>query len=367
MLGSADEKPQGDDVFIVDVDVHLHETPAALAPYCDKPWRRALENQGDSPAAYMAPPYTPLDAPFPDDLPYRKCLTRQEMREGLDMLGVDVGILFPDNLLRLAMLPDPGYATALARAYNAWMVDQWCSQDSTLKGALMTAPQDPAATAGEIEKYAGVHGVVALYLPCAGLDPLYGNRVYDPMYAAAEAAGLPVLLHSVECVFPVFPFQLQGYETSLARHAFSHPLAMMANMLSMINTGVMVRFPRLKIAFLEGGVSWVPFMMYRLDKEFTERRRELPFLDERPSAYIKRFYYATQPIEEPDSMRDLVTVINLFGGEDTVMYASDWPHHDFDHPSKVLQAPFSAEAKRKIMGENATRFFNLQPAASPSA
>jgi predicted TIM-barrel fold metal-dependent hydrolase len=348
------------DMLIVDVDVHLHETPAALAPYCDKPWRRALESQGDSPTAYMAPPYTPLDAPFPDDLPYRKCLTREQMREGLDMLGVHIGILFPDNLLRIAMLPDPKYAVALARAYNAWMLDCWCSRDSTLKGALMAAPQDPQATAREIERYAKDSGIVAVYLPAAGVAPLYGNRMYDPIYQAAQGAGLPVLLHSVEAVFPVFPFQLQTYETSLARHAFSHPLAMMANMLSLINTGVMVRYPHLKIAFVEGGVSWVPFMMYRLDKEYTERRREVPFLQERPSAYIRRFYYGTQPIEEPEPMRDLVTVFKLFGGEDTVMFASDWPHHDFDHPTKVLQAPFSPEAKRKIMGENAVRFFNLK-------
>ncbi|MGQ0602929.1 MAG: amidohydrolase family protein [Anaerolineales bacterium] len=348
------------DMLIVDIDVHLHESPAELAPYCEKPWRRALESQTGAAKPYMAPPYTPLDAPFPDDVAYRECTTPEQMRAGLDKLGVDIGVLFPDNLLRIAMLPDRAYAAALMRAYNSWMLDRWCARDSSLKGALMIAPQDPQASAREIERYANESNIAGIYLPTAGLDPLYGNRVYDPLWQAAQDAGLPVLLHSVECVFPVFPFQLQGYETSLARHAFSHPLAMMANMLSIINTGMMVRFPQLKIAFTEGGVSWVPFMMYRLDKEYTERRREVPFLQERPSAYIRRFYYATQPIEEPETMRDLVTVFQLFGGEDNVMFASDWPHHDFDHPSKILQAPFSPEAKRKIMGENAVRFFNLK-------
>lgn len=360
---SQDQTPSSDeDLLIVDIDVHLHETPGELAPYCEKPWRRALETQIDVPKPFMAPPYTPLDPPFPEDLVYREVKTPEQMREDLDQLGIDIGLLFPDNLLRIAMLPDPHYAAAIARAYNAWMLDRWLSRDTTLKGALMAAPQDPVATAQEIERYAKEPGIVAIYLPAAGVDPLYGNRVYDPIYQAAQDADLPVLLHSVEAVFPTFPFQLQKYETSLARHAFSHPLAMMANMLSIINTGAMVRFPRLKIAFVEAGVSWVPFMMYRLDKEFIERRREVPFLQERPSAYIRRFYYGTQPIEEPEPMRDLVTIFQLFGGEDNVMFASDWPHHDFDHPSKILQAPFSLEAKRKIMGENAVRFFNLRDA-----
>jgi hypothetical protein len=40
------------------------------------------------------------------------------------------------------------------------------------------------------------------------------------------------------------------------------------------------------------------------------------------------------------------------------MFASDWPHHDFDHPSKVLQIPVSDEVRRKIMGQNAMRLLN---------
>jgi predicted TIM-barrel fold metal-dependent hydrolase len=359
--GSAQDKG----MLVVDVDVHLHELPKALAPYCEMPWRRALECLEDIvPDRYLdLPGFSPsleLDAPFPDGLALRIAESPEQMREGLDMLGIDIAILFPDHLLKLAMLPDMNYATALARAYNRWMVDHWLVYGKGLKGALVAAPQNPEATAHEIESYAREPNVVAVYLPAAGVDPLYGNRCYDPIYQAAQDANMPVLLHSVEAVFPVFPFQLQKYETSLARHAIAHPFAMMANMISLLNTGVPVRFPRLKIAFVEGGVSWVPFMMYRLDKEYTERRREVPFLQDRPSTYIKRFHYGTQPIEEPERMRDLVSLFQLYGGEDNTMFASDWPHHDFDHPTKVLQAPFSEEAKRKIMGQNAVRFFNLE-------
>jgi hypothetical protein len=223
----------------------------------------------------------------------------------------------------------------------------------------MVAPQDPEASARDIEKYAKASHISAVYLPACGVDPLYGHRIYDPIYQAAQDADLPVLLHAVEAIFPVFPFNFQKFETALARHSISHPFSMMTNLISMVNTGVMVRFPRLQIAFVEAGVSWVPFVMYRLDKEYTERRREVPFLSERPSAYIKRFYYGTQPIEEPEAMADLVALFRLFDGENNVLFASDWPHHDFDHPRKVLQAPFSPEAKRKIMGENAVRLFKL--------
>jgi uncharacterized protein len=170
---------------------------------------------------------------------------------------------------------------------------------------------------------------------------------------------LPVLLHSVTVIHPVFPWQIQGFDTEMARHTIAHPFAVMANLVSMITTGVPVRFPDLQIAFIEAGVSWVPFIMNRLDKEYIERRREVPFLEQRPSHYIRKFYFGTQPVEEPENPEDLVTLIKLYGGEETTMFASDWPHHDFDHPRKVFQLPMSAEGRRKIMGENAMRFFKI--------
>ena len=70
-------------------------------------------------------------------------------------------------------------------------------------------------------------------------------------------------------------------------------------------------------------------------------------------------YFATQPVEEPENLRDLVTMMELYEGEDNTIFASDWPHHDFDHPSKVHQVPFTNEVRCKVFGENALRLFNI--------
>lgn len=133
----------------------------------------------------------------------------------------------------------------------------------------------------------------------------------------------------------------------------------MANIVHMITNGVPVRYPDLRIAVTEAGISWVPFLMNRLDKEYTERRREVPFLQERPSHYLKQIYVSTQPVEEPENMKDMATIIDLYDGEDHTIFASDWPHHDFDHPMKVQQIPLSNEARRNIFGENSLRLFNI--------
>lgn len=343
-------------IRIVDADVHIQEDPQAWAPYCDMPWRKSLEQQEEILGLTLGPR---LDPSFPGEIARRDVFTAAQMREELDQLGIDIAVLFPNYMLALSMLPNRDFAAALARAYNAWLIDNWLRDDNGLKGAIAAAPQDPADAARQIERYGRERNVVAVFLPCAGVHPYYGDRSYDPIYDTAQSLGLPVILHSVAVIHPVFPFNLNEFDTTLARHTLAHPLSIFANLVSLITGGVPVRFPNLKIAFSEAGISWVPFLMWRLDKEYTQRRRDIPYLQDKPSTYIQRFHFCTQPIEEPDDPRQLVDLMRMFGGEDNVMFASDWPHPDFDHPSKVLQLPLSVEGKQKIMGENAVRFFNL--------
>jgi predicted TIM-barrel fold metal-dependent hydrolase len=353
------------DIFVVDADVHLHEDPAELAEYADPPWDTALreiakveERYLDLPAMspraeYRIPCPGATNRPPVDPSP-------DAMRRELDDLHVNVAILFPDHLLSLAMVREPAFAVALARSYNDWLADRWLRREPTLKGSIVIPPQDPAAGAAEIRKHAGNPSYVCAYLPGAGLKLLYGHELYDPVYEAAQEAGLPIVIHSVEAIFPVFPFQLEQFRTAMAVHALAHPLSMVANCVSMLETGVPVRFPDLRIGFMEAGTGWVPFVANRLDKEYIERRREVPILQERPSHYMRRFFYGTQPIEEPEERTDLVKHFELFDGENQAMFASDWPHHDFDHTQFVFGLPFSREARRKIMGLNAARFFGLE-------
>ena len=353
--------------LVVDMDVHVNETPDDLIPYCELPWRKILEGLKGVPYRYLdipffAPNYTSIFPSFPDSGgDRRKTVTSvPQMRQDLDDLGVDIAVIFPDALLTLAAIRQDEYAVALARAYNCWLADKWLSEDNGLLGAVIAPHQNPTAAAEEIRKYAGHKFIKAVYLPTSCVEPLYGHRRYDPVYEAAQETNLPVVLHSVTAVHPNFPFNLHGFNTNFAAHALAHPFSLVANLVSMIETAVPARFPNLRIAFTEAGISWVPWIMMRLDKEYAERRRDVPLLKDRPSSYIRRMFFATQPIEEPEHLQDMATVMSLFGGENSVMFASDWPHHDFDHPSKVLQIPVAEEVRRKIMGGNAMRLLNLK-------
>ena len=351
-------------LYVVDADVHVHEDPAELAEYAEPPWDVALREIAKVEERYLdlpaISPRAEFRIPWPGGSNRPQTVTSPAaMRRELDQLHVDAAVLFPDHLLSLAMVRDPGFAVGLARAYNDWLADRWLRHEPTLLGSVVIPPQSPAAGAAEIRKHADNPSYVCAYLPASGLKTLYGHEQYDPVFDAAQETGLPIAIHSVEAVYPVFPFQLEQFRTALAVHSLAHPLAMVANLVSMLETGVPVRFPDLGIAFMEAGTGWVPWIANRLDKEYVERRREVPLLQERPSTYMRRFFYGTQPIEEPQTRTDIVKLFELFDGENTAMFASDWPHHDFDHTQFVFGLPFSPEARRKIMGLNAARFFEL--------
>jgi uncharacterized protein len=350
---------------ITDCDVHIHESAEQLEEYCELPWRQSLSVAKELPERYLdIPGLSPggggLEPLWPSTQKRElKVHTPEKLRKDLDELGIERAILFPDHLLKLALFPNADYAMALARAYNKWITKKWMGNNG-MYGAICTAPQDPEGSAEEIRRYGGKNQMVCAYLPAAGVSTLYGDKVYDPLYEAAEKVGVPVALHSVGVVHPVFPFQLQQFPNEIGRHAIAHPIAMAANAIHMITTGVQVRYPKLKIFYAEGALAWVPWVMMRLDKEYFEYRRQVPFLKERPSHYLKKAYFGTQPIEEPERPSDYMKLLELIGNFESVLFASDWPHHDFDHPRKLLSYPIPEEIKRDIMGRNADRLFNIQ-------
>lgn len=353
-----------DDVPIVDLDVHLLEDLDQVASYCDQPYRRIIEER------QPIPPFggnARLFPNFPGQWDPRRpvSLTAETMRADLDALSIDLAVLFPERGLGLARQPDPGYAHAVAQAYNRWIMDRYLPTRG-FYGGIIVAPQDPEGAAREIERYAKEERVVGVVLPTSGVNPLWGDRKYDPIYAAAQAADIAVMFHAGgSLMLPVLPFDLRQLDSWFSQHTYSHNIALMASLTNLLSTGVPVRFPKLRMIFIEAGISWVLHLMQRLDRAWEDHRDEHLLLTAPPSTYMRRnMYFATQPIEEPESLRDMAEVIRLMGGEDTVLFASDYPHHDFDHPKKIYDIPVSAEVKRKIMGENALRALGL---AMPNA
>src|SRR4028119_318875 len=149
MERTREKKEKLEDILVVDADVHVHESPKELIPYCEMPWRVALENIKDVQEFYLdipgfSPGTTAYEAKFPSGQEGTRMVhTADQMREELDEIHVDIGILFPDHFLKIPVIAQIDYAAALARAYNAWLLDKWCDPGKGLLGCILASPHAP--------------------------------------------------------------------------------------------------------------------------------------------------------------------------------------------------------------------------------
>jgi predicted TIM-barrel fold metal-dependent hydrolase len=100
--------------------------------------------------------------------------------------------------------------------------------------------------------------------------------------------------------------------------------------------------------------------MQRLDHEWSLRSSETPLLTRKPSSYISEMFYTSQPLEMPDDLSVLETTFKMIKADTQLLYSSDYPHWDFDVPSRIWDLPFlTDESRRNILGLNAARLFGL--------
>jgi predicted TIM-barrel fold metal-dependent hydrolase len=185
-----------------------------------------------------------------------------------------------------------------------------------------------------------------------------GDTFYDPIYQATQDVGLPIVYHSSGP--GIDDFVIRGFQRFIETHTLGFVFFNMAHIVSMIVQGVPERFPNIKFGFQEAGIFYIPMLMYRLDAEFRKRRAEAPLLKRLPSEYMLEFFYGTQPIEEPPRIEYLHEVFKMIDGVNTLTFATDYPHWDFDMPSVISDLPFlSEEESKQILGGNAMRFFRF--------
>jgi predicted TIM-barrel fold metal-dependent hydrolase len=183
------------------------------------------------------------------------------------------------------------------------------------------------------------------------------------MWQAAEDNGMNIAFHGSANGFMFdFPRQNQALNKFIEIHVLAHPWSHMLTLTSLLVEGVVEKFPDLEFAFLEAGLSWVPYLMWRLNKEYSIRRSEAPLLEKSPEEYVReKMYFASQPIEEPNDPSQLQSIIDAVGTE-SILFATDYPHWDFDTPDaldKHLRSAYSDEERTQVLSENAAQLFDL--------
>jgi predicted TIM-barrel fold metal-dependent hydrolase len=353
------------DRLVIDGEWHSAESGSDIRKYLSDPQLRESEQSG-----YSAGPeeWGPIQWDGWD----RSAGGRSEVEihqpdvdeaEGVDpvrdRLGIDK-VVFSPGQFRMPTIPAADKQVPYMQALNELTVEKFARGDGTYYAKLLIMGDHPKASAQEIERHGDNDGIVGAMITDVGPTFPMGHRSYDPIYAAAEKHDLPIILHSTTGIVPGFPIAGMKPKNFAEFHTLAHTLPKMWHANSIILRGIPEQFD-IDFGFWEGGLSWVPALAERLDREYLERINEFADLSQLPSEYLSEFYYGTQPLPEEDTgMVDIVDLIERGDLGDQLVYTSDRPHQDFDAPTAIDNIERLSETQRqKILSENAAELFSL--------
>lgn len=354
----------------VDVDVHesLSDPTADLRPYIAQPFRDWLSGW-------------PIRVPMIRYLHPTRLVVEDALEERSGTSNVLFGLNAPTAASNYSVLQgklldrfrprhavltgrfypstlqvQPEAATALATAYNDWLVENWLAKDSRLLGSIHVAVHDVEAAAREIDRMAAHPQMVQILLPLASWR--WAKPQYRPILEAAHRNDLRVALHLAGGVTsPTMgdpPLLLEWQVTVTQNH--------MSQLSSLVFHGVFERYADLRVIFLESGFAWLPSLLGRMDYNYQSGRAEVPWVKRLPSEYVKEHcVFSTQPLDVPDA-REMVRVVEMLGSDEVLVFGSNYPQFDCDWPTTLLLAELPEAMRSRIMFENATRFYGLSEA-----
>ena len=329
----------------IDCDVHCApESMEVLLPYLDDYWRSYIDDATIRLADLAYPPGAATSGPpgpatYDDLVPL---LDRDAPRR------VVLSCLVLDGVHR-----NPHYAAAVATAVNEWLRDEWLARDDRLRAGLVVSTLDIPAAVAEVERLAGDDRFVQILLPVR-TDVPYGNRLYHPLYEAAERHGLQVAIHAWGRAGAAPT--TTGLATTYLEDYLSNAHIAEIQVLSLVAEGVFDRFPGLGVVFAECGFGWLPSLLWRFDKDWKGVWREVPWVKERPSQYVRRHIrLTTAPAHLPRAPEEVAQVLEMVGA-DMLLYASDAPH-DHGGSGGALLRHLGPEEADAILRGNAAAFY----------
>ena len=217
------------------------------------------------------------------------------------------------------------------KAYNDWMVEEWCGPSGGRLIPLTLIPLWDAELAGAEVRRNAARGVRAVCFseipPFLGLPSIHdAGSFWDPFFRACEETGTVICMHigsssKMPSTSPDAPPAV-GSTLTFANACYS--------LVDWLMSGVFSRFPNLVIAYSEGQIGWIPYVLERADVVWEENRGWGGVADkvlEPPSELFRRHVYGCF-FNDPHGLRCLEEI-----GVERVTYESDYPHSDSTWPN----------------------------------
>ncbi len=277
-------------------------------------------------------------------------------RTHLDRYNIAYGVLQSPGL-RASITNSIDTGSAIAHAWNDWQMKTWMDVDSRYLGSICINMNDPIESAKEIRRCAQRKGMVQVVVT-GEAQKLYGDRSYFPIWEACNEHSLPVCMHpGAEGSYGSAP---GGRPSTYFEWHSAIPLTHQAQLISIICEGIFEKFPRTKLVICEAGYAWLAHTMWRLDKNFKALRAATPWLKRLPSEYIfDHVRFTSQPLEETEKPEHMLWMFEILKAERTLCFATDFPHWDFDEPSRAFPKKMSDHLRKRIFYENAAELYGL--------
>jgi len=339
---------------VIDCDIHTAIPNAeTLFPYLSDHWREYIRTSAFKGA---------VDTAYPANAPTTRGPSRNGppdleavRREVLDPWSVERGIL--NCSYAVDSLHNPDTAAAMAAAANDWLVAEWLDKEPRLRASMVVPTRVPEMGAQEIDRLGDHPGFVQVLLPVRSEAP-YGNRRYLPIFEAADRHNLVVSLQFGGA--PGNPPTGSGWPSYYIEEYVGMAQVFQTQVLNLVVEGVFDRFPNLRVALIEGGWTWLPSLMWRIDKDWKGLRREVPWNTRVPSEYIRhRIRLSLQPIDAPPDPKHLLQLIDQMGSDELLMFSTDYPHWHFDSPEEAIPTGLPDATRRKILYDNARAFYRF--------
>lgn len=348
--------PRGKREPVIDADVHeMLASAEQLLPHLPQEWHRYVRSGWTYPfffsygyptdAGFARADAVPRVGPAGSDY---ELMREQLLEEHAVEVAMLTSLFFPGD-----MRVQTEFGNALASAYNDWVTETWLARDARFRGSICVNASDPDAAAREIDRVGERPEYAQVIL--GPMNAGYGEPRFDPIFTAAVRRGLPVAIHgSARAETSI------GYPQLLSEwRVLGPPQHHQAQLVSLVFNGVFERHPSLRIVFVEGGWTWLPHVIWRMDENYRSLRMEMPWLKRMPRDYVlDHVRFTTQPMESLTADQ-LLQLLDHIGSEEVLLFSSDYPHWDFDASSRVLPSGLPTELVRRIQYENAKAWYGL--------
>jgi hypothetical protein len=349
----------------------VFEDAAAIARRLPAPWEAGRLSAPDRITA-------PLDHLHNDNgrIPpgsFNRAVGPQQWVEFMDAVGIEAAALYPTAMLAFGRLPYPDYAIVTSRAYNDWLAETYLAFSPRFKGMCLVPLQEPEAAVEELRRCVTELGMRGAMLPVDLVTGSLGAKHYYPLYQEADRLGCALAVHG-GCHAGL---GMDDFRSFAPVHALGHPITLLTAFAAVVFDGLLDKFPRVRWAFLEGGVAWVLTALERFQgsyEAFTPHnvRGDLLTLPpgERLRDYLRRQFHERRVFIGSEGDEPMLATVAKEVGPGCLLYSSDFPHEVNNDLCReeidelIENDALDDAAKAGILHANAERFYNLAPVAS---